>query len=170
MSLDRRQALSISRVHCHSTAPTEESLPDAATNGDQFVSQDNVPPRSRPAGLCENQVTFSGANGVGLEFSLAQPAIISVLSNTVVDEVSGGTGVLFSQVVGGSTIQLEGNLIDLREPTGEITDYGIVFESMTGSTTLTGNGTNRVKNATTPFFVPAGRTTGSVRINGDREP
>ncbi len=116
-----------------------------------------------------NQIGFQGADGVGLAFNLAESSAVWISSNTIVDAESGATGMLFHSVAGPGEVRIENNVIDLQGP-GGILDEGIIFESITGTITLQGDADNVIQGATNPFYVPAGKTTGSILINGTPVP
>ncbi|MBL8851492.1 MAG: hypothetical protein JNG89_17545, partial [Planctomycetaceae bacterium] len=116
-----------------------------------------------------NQMTFNGIGSTGLDFTLAESADVSILSNTLVDVGGGGTGMLFRSLDGPSTIEIEQNALDFRGA-GALVDRGIIFQTITDTVTLKGTKLNSILNATTPFFVPAGTTTGKININGTNLP
>ena len=116
-----------------------------------------------------NQLSFEGTGGTGLDFSLAQSADVTVFANTIADYAGGATGMLFRALDGPSTIEIEQNLIDLRGPNA-LVDRGIIFQSITDQITLRGDRNNEIRNATSPFFAPAGGTTGTIRVNGQKVP
>lgn len=121
-------------------------------------------------GIRQTFINFNapgGAGGTGLLFNLAQSAAVDVSSNTITDNVSGGTGILFNSVAGPSTFAINNNLIRLLDPGAGI-DRGIIFNAVNignGTITLQGNQNNLIQNATTPFFVPLGTSTGRIIIN-----
>lgn len=112
-----------------------------------------------------NQIAFGGTGSTGLDLSLAESADVAILSNTIIDTGGGGTGMYFRSLNGPSVINVESNTLDFRGP-GALIDRGIIFGSITDTVTLDGNRNNAIFNATTPFFVPAGTTTGKLNING----
>jgi hypothetical protein len=116
-----------------------------------------------------NQITLDGAGSTGLDLTLAPSADVAILQNSVTDNGGGGTGLLFSSVTGPATVEIGGNLIDLKGP-GAFIDQGIFFQAITGTVTLKGTENNEVKNATTPFFAPAGGTSGRIKVNGSMVP
>jgi hypothetical protein len=116
-----------------------------------------------------NQIKLDGSGSSGLDFSLAASADLAILQNSVTDNGGGGTGMLFSSVAGPSTVEIEGNLVDLKGPAALI-DQGIFFQAITGTVTLKGTDNNEVRNATTPFFAPAGTTSGKIKVNGNMVP
>lgn len=116
-----------------------------------------------------NQIAFNGTGTTGFDFTLAESADVSILSNTLIDVGGGGTGMFFQSLNGPSTIEIEQNTLDFRGP-GALIDRGIIFQSITDVVTLKGTKSNSVINATTPFFAPAGTTSGRININGQMLP
>ncbi len=116
-----------------------------------------------------NQITLGGSGSAGMEFGLAASADLALLQNTVTDNGGGGTGFQFDSVAGPATIEIGGNLIDLKGAPAFI-DQGIFFQAITGTVTLKGTDNNEVRNATTPFFAPAGGTAGKIKVNGSMVP
>lgn len=116
-----------------------------------------------------NQLSFEGRGGTGFDLSLAQSADVTVYANTIVDYSGGATGMLFRSLDGPSTVRIEQNLIDLRGPSA-LVDRGIIFQSIIDQITLRGDKNNEIRNATSPFFAPAGGTTGTIRVNGNKVP
>jgi hypothetical protein len=49
---------------------------------------------------------------------------------------------------------------------GAFSDRGIIFSGVTGTIQLIGAQNNVITNAATPFFVPVGTTTGSIKVDG----
>jgi hypothetical protein len=116
-----------------------------------------------------NQITLDGSGSTGLDLSLASSADVAILQNSITDNGGGGTGLLFSSVTGPATVEIEGNLVDLKGPAALI-DQGLFFQAITGTVTLKGTDNNEVRNATTPFFAPAGGTSGTIKVNGSMVP
>jgi hypothetical protein len=112
-----------------------------------------------------NELTFNGAGGVGVDFSLAKSAEVHVDDNTIVDKGGGGTGILFQAIDGPSVVTVNGNTISLVGPTAAI-DRGIIFNTVTGTVTLVAQKNNLIDGATIPFYVPQGTTSGYLLING----
>jgi hypothetical protein len=134
-------------------------------NGDEVTAMRVTTAGPSQIVVGENDVTFEGSGGTGMDFSLAQSALVSIFGNEIVDHEFGATGILFSSIAGPSTVSIENNTVNLQGPPAFI-DRGIIFESVTGTILLQGNGNNGISNATTPFFAPAGSTTGKIRVNG----
>lgn len=118
--------------------------------------------------LSNNLVKFNSANGTGFEMSLAASSNVNIASNTFVDTVGGATGILFDSVTGPALVTINDNLMNLKNAAG---DRGIIFSSVTSPPiTLSGTLDNVINNATTPFFVPIGTTTGEILVNGSPAP
>lgn len=111
-----------------------------------------------------NTVNLEGASSTGFEFDFAQATDAYIHSNLIVDEAGGGTGIDFASIAAAADVTVDDNLIQLFG-TG-IIDRGIIFSSVTGSVDLFGEFNNAVIDATTPFFAPAGSTTGAIFVNG----
>jgi hypothetical protein len=116
-----------------------------------------------------NSITFDQANGVGMDFALAQSAEVYLYNNVITDNVSGGTGIRFSSITGPAEVNINANQIHLLSTTG-IIDHGIVFTSITNTIDLIGSYNNVVAGATTAFFAPIGTTNGSIYVNGSAVP
>ena len=124
-----------------------------------------------------NTAQFGAANGIGYRFSAGASSQFTITGNTVTDNAGGATGMLFDSLTGPSTLTISNNTLDLSQQ-GGATTQGVIFTSITdpiisGTTyyvTLQGTQNNVVQNATVPFSVPAGTTTGSILINNTPEP
>jgi len=116
-----------------------------------------------------NQIAFDSTGSTGFDLSLAESADVAILSNTIIDEGGGATGMYFRSLNGPSTINVESNTLDFRGP-GALIDRGIIFGTITDVVTLDGSRNNSILNATTPFFAPAGSTSGKLNINGQMLP
>jgi hypothetical protein len=112
-----------------------------------------------------NNVVFDAASGIGMDFSLAPSATVALYDNRITDNVSSGTGILFRSVAATSNILLEKNVVNLLSNDAFV-DRGIIFQTVTGTINLTGTQSNTVTGATTPFFAPAGSTSGTIIVNG----
>ncbi len=121
----------------------------AAENTFAFEGGDDVGLRFHTLGpaaiaLTDNIIDFSAARGIGMDFTLASQANVVLAGNSITDEVSEGTGILFRSIAGPSSVTMNGNTIDLQGPV-HLLDRGIIFESATGTTTLSSNLNNVVK-------------------------
>jgi hypothetical protein len=112
--------------------------------------------------IFDNLAQLNAANGTAFRMSLAPSAIVNISSNTVNDTVGGATGILFSSVTGPGTFTINDNQMNL---TTLGLDRGIIFSSVTNTIQLIGSQNNGIFNATTPFFVPVGTTTGEIIVN-----
>ncbi len=115
-----------------------------------------------------NLIQFGNTNGTGFEMSLVNPSV-SIANNQITDFTDGATGMLFDSVTGPGVVAINGNTITLAN-TGALLDRGIIFSSVPASFQLQGTTSNTVSGADTPFFVPAGSTTGSIVVNGAAVP
>ena len=117
----------------------------------------------------QNTISFAGSRGVGIGFNLAGSATVGLYNNIITDAFDGGTGVLFESVAGPTRIEINGNDLDFAN-LGGLSDRGFIFETITGDVNLVGTVDNIVGGASTPVFVPSGRTTGSFFVNGIEVP
>ncbi|TWU13412.1 hypothetical protein CA54_22470 [Symmachiella macrocystis] len=85
----------------------------------------------------------------------------------IVDNVSSGTGLLFSSINGTSDVTINYNSIPLLSSDGFV-DRGIIFSTVTSNVELHGTENNIITGATTPFS--AADTTGQIFVNGVRVP
>lgn len=95
--------------------------------------------------------------------------VVNRTGNKFTDTTDGATGMLFDSVTGPGAITINSNTISLAN-TGGLLDRGIIFSSVPTSFQLHGTVSNTVTGADTPFFVPAGSTTGSIIVNGAAVP
>ncbi|MCY2968516.1 MAG: hypothetical protein NT069_33645 [Planctomycetota bacterium] len=123
---------------------------------------------SSQVSLVNNLVELSGASGTGFKFSTVSPTF-TITSNTIRDFTGGSTGMLFDSLTGPGSVTLNSNLIDLSTQS-VLLDRGIIFSSITNSIQLFGTQNNTIQNSAIDFAVPAGTTTGSVKINGANRP
>lgn len=119
--------------------------------------------------LLRQEIDLNGANSTGMAFSLARNAQVAVNSNVVMDHVGGGNGLMFNNLAGQSSVQLNDNWIG-PSGAGVVLNRGIYFNSIdttNGLVTLIGQKatTNLVSSAFQPFSVPAFTTTGTFFIN-----
>lgn len=112
-----------------------------------------------------NGVGLNDGNGVGYNFVLQDDANVTFVSNYVVDNAFGGTAVLFDQIAAGSSVEISNNQFDFLS-TGLLVDQGIIFNTVGDTVQLTSNRNNVINGATNALTVPAGKTTGRLRING----
>jgi hypothetical protein len=120
--------------------------------------------------LVRQEIDLQGANSTGMAFSLARNALVQVTSNVIMDYAGGGNGLMFNNLAGLSTVQINDNWIG-PSTAGIVLNRGIFFNNIdttNGLVTLSGTRatTNLVDSAFTPFQVPIGTTTGSFFING----
>src|SRR5262249_40167464 len=113
--------------------------------------------------IFDNLAQLNAANGTGFLMSLGPSASVNIASNSVNDTVGGATGILFSSIAGPGTVTINDNQMNL---TTLGLDRGIIFSSVTGTVQLIGIQNDVITNATTPFFVPVGTTTGGILVNG----
>ena len=114
-----------------------------------------------------NTFDFNGADGTGMLFTLNnEAATVTVSSNVLTDDGSGATAVEFTTIPDLSSVDLFNNLFQFNGTTG--VDRGVIFSAIEagGTITLSGNVDNVITGATTPFFVPAGQSTGQFPVNG----
>ena len=125
--------------------------------------------------VTSNLIDFDGANSAGMDFTLAESAVVNLFNNIVTDNISGGTGILFSQIDGPSNVTIDSNRIYLLS-TDAVLDRGIIFQAIddtNGKVSLFGTQNNTVtavSGATTMFFAPLGTTTGQFFLNGAAVP
>ncbi|HVJ86766.1 MAG TPA: right-handed parallel beta-helix repeat-containing protein [Caulifigura sp.] len=112
-----------------------------------------------------NGIAFNGGNGIGMQFNLADDAMVLLDTNAVIDNAFGATGFLFDDIAAGSTVRIDGNSMQFKS-TGVVVDRGIIFTSMGETVQLQGTRNNVIQGATTPFQAPSGKSTGSFRLNG----
>ncbi|MFN9717892.1 MAG: hypothetical protein ACK58L_04305, partial [Planctomycetota bacterium] len=120
-----------------------------------------------------------GARPIGLRFTLASNAGVSLLNNDIVFQADGGTGVLFSRVAASSNFVINGNRIGFAD-LGTAQERGIIFSQVTGIVNLFGTVDNQIVvlqnalpgNATVevPFAMPAGSNNGQIIVNGNLVP
>jgi hypothetical protein len=99
--------------------------------------------------------------------SLAPSSIVNITSNTIDDTAGGATGILFSPIAGPASLTINDNRMNM---TTLGLDRGIYFSGVTGTLQLHGTQNNGILNASTPFFVPIGTTTGGIIVNGSVVP
>ncbi|MCC7422640.1 MAG: right-handed parallel beta-helix repeat-containing protein [Planctomycetaceae bacterium] len=119
--------------------------------------------------LVRQEIDMNGANSTGMAFSLARNALVQVTSNVIMDHAGGGNGLMFNNLAGLSTIQINDNWIG-PSGAGIVLNRGIFFNNIdttNGLVTLSGlrATTNLVNSAFTPFAAPIGTTTGQFFIN-----
>lgn len=119
--------------------------------------------------LVSNIVEFDGTNSTGFRMTLGPSSTVSITGNTIFDNSDGTTGILFDSLTGPGSVRIENNRIDLLN-LGGLLDRGIIFSSITNTIQLQGTVNNQVLDADTPFFVPFGTTTGTIRVNGNLVP
>lgn len=118
-----------------------------------------------------NTFDFNGADGIGMRFSLLEGSTIGIGNNLVTDDGSGATAVLFTTISDESTVGFTNNLFQFNTASANV-DQGFIISTVAdsgaagGAVTLTGPLDNVITGATTPFFVPAGTTTGGFLVNG----
>ncbi len=113
-----------------------------------------------------NTFDFNGDDGTGMLFTLNnEAATVTVSSNVLTDDGAGTTAVDFTTIPDLSSVALFNNLFQFN---GTGIDQGIFFSAIEagGTITLSGNVDNVITGATTPFFVPAGQSTGQFPVNG----
>ena len=113
----------------------------------------------------QNGIGFQGDRGIGMAFDFAGSSTLGLYSNIISDEFDGATGVLFRSVQGPSRLEILSNELSFAN-LGGLSDRGFIFETITGDVTLIGGTNNIVSGASTPVFVPSGRTNGSFVVNG----
>jgi hypothetical protein len=112
-----------------------------------------------------NLAQFNSTNGTAFQFALAPSSVVNIASNSVVDTQGGATGILFSPINGPGSVAINDNIMRLTNQ-GAFSDRGIIFSGVTGTIQLIGAQNNVITNAATPFFVPVGTTTGSIKVDG----
>jgi hypothetical protein len=114
---------------------------------------------------------FTGSNTIGLEATLGELTNATISANRIEHQGGGGTSVLISDVVAGSSFSIQNNLFIFPD-NGPVVERGIIFSNVTGGGTINlfGSLDNRILDATQSFFVPAGTTTGSISVNGVNVP
>ena len=114
-----------------------------------------------------NTFDFNGSDGTGMLFTLNnEAATVTVSSNVLTDDGSGATAVEFTTIPDLSSVALFNNLFQFNGTSG--IDRGVIFSAIEagGTISLSGNIDNVITGATTPFFVPAGQSTGQFPVNG----
>ena len=111
-----------------------------------------------------NLVQFGGTSGIGFESSFVSPTV-TFANNTVTDTAGGATGMQFDSVTGPGVVAINGNTITLSNG-----GNGISFLNVPAIFQLQGTVNNVITGASTPFFAPAGTTTGSILVNGALKP
>lgn len=119
--------------------------------------------------LNSNQVQFNATGGTAFRMALASSSNVTIAKNNILDSTDGATGILFDTITGPGSVRIEDNLMDFGS-SGGLLDRGIIFTSVTNTIQLSGDFDNRILGADTPFFVPFGTTTGSIFVNGVRQP
>ncbi len=121
------------------------------------------------ANIAQNSLEFAGRDGVGIRTTASKASRFTLDRNQIDDNAGGATGVLFSSLHDGSTVSLEGNVIDLSNFSAFV-DRGIIFSTVTGTDnpfiTLESNLNNIISGASTTFSVPANSIRGRTIING----
>jgi len=117
--------------------------------------------------LSTNTFNFDAANDFGFRMSLGASSTVKIAKNTFTDAAGGATGIQFDSLTGPGSVTLNDNLMNL---TSLGTDQGIIFSSITNTLQLSGTDDNRIFNATTPYFIPFGTTTGTFLVNGTPVP
>ncbi|MBL4884283.1 MAG: inverse autotransporter beta domain-containing protein [Planctomycetaceae bacterium] len=119
--------------------------------------------------LSQNTVEFSGRDGIGFRASASKTSSFNLTLNEVFDNAGGATGILFPSLHDGSTVVLNGNVVDVSG-FSTFVDRGIVINTVTGVddpiVTLESSLNNAISGATTTLSVPAGNIAGRVIING----
>jgi hypothetical protein len=111
-----------------------------------------------------NLVQFGGTSGIGFESSFVSPTV-TFANNTVTDTAGGATGMQFDSVTGPGVVAINGNTITLSNG-----GNGISFLNVPAIFQIQGTVNNVITGASTPFFAPAGTTTGSILVNGVSKP
>ena len=121
------------------------------------------------ANFTQNSLEFAGRDGVGIRTTASKASRFTLSRNQIDDNAGGATGILFSSLHDGSTVSLEGNVIDLSNFSAFV-DRGIIFNTVTGTDnpfiTLESNLNNTISGASTTFSVPANSIRGRTIING----
>ncbi|MCA9061674.1 MAG: right-handed parallel beta-helix repeat-containing protein [Planctomycetaceae bacterium] len=124
--------------------------------------------------ISANDLTFTGGEGLGMEFNLAGRTNMQILNNNITDQTDGGAGIIFNQVSAPSSFTINGNNIILFD-LGVANEEGILFRSVGGVVNLFSTTNNLVTlgNPNTPntrietvFFMPAGSNNGQILVNG----
>jgi len=122
--------------------------------------------------LTGNTLNFGAANDIGFRMSLGASSTVNLASNTLTDHVGGATGFRFDSLSGPGNVTVNNNLLTMFSGGS---DQGIIFSSILNSSSpsptlqLSGTSDNRIYNASTPFAVPFGTTSGGIFINGTVE-
>ena len=111
-----------------------------------------------------NLVQLNAPNGIGFESSLVSPTV-TMANNTITGASGSSNGIQFDSVTGPGIVTLNGNTITLSGG-----GNGITFLSVPTVFQLQGTTSNTITGAGTPFFAPAGTTTGSILVNGQAQP
>ncbi|MFK7817600.1 MAG: hypothetical protein AB8G99_02690, partial [Planctomycetaceae bacterium] len=117
----------------------------------------------------QNTITFDGDRGLGMGFNIAGSATLGLYNNVIIDAFDGATAVLFESIAGPTRVEINGNELEFAN-LGGLSDRGFIFETITGDVNLIGTVNNLVSGASTPVFVPSGRTTGFFLVNGVQAP
>lgn len=114
-----------------------------------------------------NTFDFNGADGIGMQFSLAEASTIGIGNNLLTDDGSGATAVLFNTIADQSAIGFSNNNFQFNTASANV-DRGFIISTVEtdGTVSLSGGIDNIITGATTPFFVPAGTTSGGFLVNG----
>ncbi len=121
--------------------------------------------------VASNSFDFNGANGTAMSFTLLKASDVVITSNLLNDDGSGATAVLFNSMANLSRVQLDNNLFKFNSSSVAL-DRGVILSNIEtgGSVTLFGTVNNTISGATTPYFIPAGMTTGGFFVNGSIVP
>ncbi|MCA9059286.1 MAG: hypothetical protein KDA85_12340, partial [Planctomycetaceae bacterium] len=121
-----------------------------------------------------NTLSFTGGEGLGMEFNLAANTTMQILNNTISDLTDGGAGMIFNTVSQPSLFVISGNTITLFD-TGVANEEGILFRSVGGLVNLAGTQDNVIvvgnpqslnARIETIFSMPAGSNIGTILVNG----
>jgi hypothetical protein len=121
-----------------------------------------------------NDFRFTGGEGRGMDFGLANETSMAITNNTIIDNTDGGAGIIFTTVAQPSSFIISGNTIGLFD-SGTGPEEGIRFSSVAGVVNLFGTQNNIVTllNPNAPgafiesiFFMPAGSNNGRIIVNG----
>jgi hypothetical protein len=114
---------------------------------------------------------FSGFSSTGIELSLRSPNnAVRLDTNLITFSNPDGIGIHFPIINGPANVTISGNQIDLFNDVFTPLERGIFFQSVVGAINLNGAANNIITfgniNFTTPFFIPAGVSNGSILVNG----
>ncbi len=152
---------------------------DIRADGPSIMNSDEFQISANDFNLDAGAGVTASARPIGLRFTLASNAGVSLLNNDIVFAADGGTGVLFNRVAASSNFVINGNRIGFAD-LGTAQERGIIFSQVTGIVNLFGTVDNQVVvlqnvapgNATVevPFAMPAGSNNGQIIINGNQVP